>query len=239
MLNWRTELAVVTGATQGIGRALAQGLAERGASLAICARTASAVARAAADLSGQGGPALGVPCDVRDEAQVAAFAARVLREAGTPTILINNAGVARFAAVAEMSLQQWNEVFDTNLRGMFLVTRAFLPAMLAHGRGTIVNIASLAGRNAFAHGAAYCASKHGVLGFSKSLMMEVRQRGLRVVAVCPGSVNTAFLDERNHPFQPNRDKILSPEHVAAVVLDALELDERATVSELDIRPTNP
>ena len=239
MIDWQAELAVVTGATQGIGRALADGLAERGAALAICARTVTAVAQVASELSSDGSKALGIPCDVRDEAQVTAFATQVLRDAGTPTILVNNAGVARFAPVAEMSLEQWNDVLDTNLRGMFLVTRAFLPAMLAHGRGTIVNIASLAGRNAFANGAAYCASKHAVLGFSKSLMMEVRQRGLRVVAVCPGSVNTAFLDERQSPFQPNRDKILSPAHVAAVVLDALELDERATVSELDIRPTNP
>jgi 3-oxoacyl-[acyl-carrier protein] reductase len=239
MLDWQAELAVVTGATQGIGRALAGGLVDRGAAVAICARTASAVEKVAATLGINGAKVLGVPCDVRDEAQVKAFAAQVLRDAGTPTILVNNAGVARFASVAEMSLAQWNDVLDTNLRGMFLVTRAFLPAMLAHGRGTIVNIASLAGRNAFAHGAAYCASKHGVLGFSKSLMMEVRQRGLRVVAVCPGSVDTGFLDEKQSPFQPNRDKILTPDHVATVVLDALALDQRATVSELDIRPTNP
>jgi 3-oxoacyl-[acyl-carrier protein] reductase len=239
MLDWQAEIAVVTGATQGIGLALAAGLVERGAALAICARTPAAVAQVASELSADGGKVVGVACDVRDEAQVKAFAAKVLREAGTPTILVNNAGVARFASVAEMSLAQWNDVFDTNLRGMFLVTRAFLPAMLTRGRGTIVNIASLAGRNAFANGAAYCASKHGVLGFSKSLMMEVRQRGLRVVAVCPGSVNTGFLDEKHSPFQPNRDKILSPDHVATVVLDALELDQRATVSELDIRPTNP
>ena len=121
---------------------------------------------------------------------------------------------------------------------MFLVTRAFLPAMLSHGHGAIVNVASLAGRNGFASSAAYCASKHGVLGFSKALMMEVRQRDIRVIAVCPGSVSTAFFDGRT-PFQPDREKILRPEDVATVVLEALALDERATVSDLDIRPTNP
>lgn len=237
-MDWHFELAVVTGATSGIGRALTEGLADRGAAVAICARDGREVEKLVTSLRTEGSKAMGAACDVRDEQQVAAFAERVIREAGAPTILINNAGVGRFAPVAEMSLQTWDEVFDVNLRGMFLVTRAFLPAMLAKGRGAIVNMASLAGRNGFAGGAAYCASKHGVLGFSKSLMMEVRQRGIRIVAVCPGSVNTPFFDG-DTPFQPNREKILAPEDIAKVVLDALELSERATVSEIDIRPTNP
>ncbi len=237
-MNWEYELAVVTGASQGIGKALAQGLVDRGAGVAVCSRNAIAIERFASDLRAAGGKAFGAPCDVRDEADVAGFAARVQHEMGAPTIVINNAGVARFAPVTEMTVEQWDEVLATNLRGMFLVTRAFLPAMLAHGRGAIVNMASLAGRNGFASGAAYCASKHGVLGFSKSLMMEVRKRDVRVIAVCPGSVSTAFFDG-NTPFQPDREKILQPADVVSVVLDALELDQRATVSELDIRPTNP
>ncbi|HTT67116.1 MAG TPA: SDR family NAD(P)-dependent oxidoreductase [Gemmatimonadales bacterium] len=237
-MNWQFELAVVTGASRGIGKALAQGLADRGAAVAVCARDAIAIERFASDLRAGGGKAFGAPCDVRDEAEVAAFAARVQREMGSPTIVVNNAGIARFAPVTELSVEQWDEVLATNLRGMFLVTRAFLPAMLAHGHGAIVNVASLAGRNGFASGAAYCASKHGVLGFSKSLMMEVRKRDIRVIAVCPGSVSTAFFDGHT-PFQPDREKILRAEDVATVVLETLALDERATVSELDIRPTNP
>jgi len=237
-MNWEFELAVVTGASQGIGKAIAQGLVDRGASVAVCSRSAIAIERFASDLRASGGKAFGAPCDVRDEAEVANFAARVQREMGAPTILVNNAGIARFAPVTEMTADQWDQVMATNLRGMFLATRAFLPAMLDHGRGAVVNIASLAGRNGIAGGAAYCASKHGVLGFSKSLMLEVRKRDVRVIAVCPGSVSTAFFDG-NTPFQPDREKILRPEDVATVVLDSLELDERATVSELDIRPTNP
>jgi 3-oxoacyl-[acyl-carrier protein] reductase len=237
-MDWSQEIAVVTGGTRGIGWALAMGLARRGAAVALCARDARAADRSAAELKSSGARALGAGCDVRDEAPVAAFAERVRKELGTPTLLVNNAGVGRFAALAEMSLAMWDEVIDTNLRGMFLVTRAFLPGMLEAKRGAVVNVSSLAGRNGIANGTAYSASKHGVLGFSKSLMLEVRQQGIRVMAVCPGSVNTAFFDG-DTPFDPNRGRILLPEDVARATLDALELPERALVSELDIRPANP
>jgi 3-oxoacyl-[acyl-carrier protein] reductase len=238
-MDWANQLAVVTGASAGIGRAIAEALVERGASVALCARNGPKIERFAQELRKRGATALGAACDVADERQVRSFAQQVAAELGTPTILVNNAGVGRFAPVAEMSVAQWDETLGTNLRGMFLVTRAFLPAMLAAGRGAVVNMASLAGRNGFAGGAAYCASKHGVLGFSKALMMDVRQRGIRVIAVCPGSVNTPFFDNPETPFSPNRDKILRAEDVAQAVLAALELPENATLSELDIRPTNP
>lgn len=237
-MDWHEQVAVVTGGTRGIGKALTLDLVRRGAAVAFCARDGQDVERHVTGLLGGGHRALGAVCDVRDEASVAAFAERVKSELGTPTILVNNAGVGRFAPLGEMSLMAWDEVMDTNLRGLFLVTRAFLPAMTARGHGTIVNVASLAGRNGIAEGAAYSASKHGVLGFSKSLMLEVRKLGVRVMAICPGSVNTAFLDG-DTPFDPDRARILFPEDVAKATLDALELPERALVSELDIRPANP
>lgn len=237
-MEWHRQTAVVTGGTQGIGWALVEGLAKHGAAVAFCARNGRAAEALAGDLRQLGVQVLGAACDVRDEGEVAAFADRVHREVGSPTILINNAGVGRFAPLAETSLAVWDEVMDTNLRGMFLVTRAFLPGMVHRSHGTIVNIASLAGRNGVAGGVAYSASKHGVIGFSKSLMLEVRKHNVRVLCVCPGSVNTAFFDG-DTPFDPDRARILEPADVAAAVLDALALAERATVSELDIRPTNP
>lgn len=220
---WSAERAVVTGSSSGIGRAFVEALTARGAQVAHCSRR------------GSGG---GSACDVRDEAQVAAFAERVRHDIGTPTIVVNNAGIGKFAPVAEMSLETWDAVLDTNLRGMFLVTRAFLPAMLAAGRGAIVNIASSAARNGTEGGGAYCASKHGVLGFSKALLLEVRKQNLRVIAVCPGSVDTDFWIAPGIPAIPV-DRMLKPDDVAQIVLDAIALPDRATVSELDIRPTNP
>ena len=127
---------------------------------------------------------------------------------------------------------------STNVRSLYLVTRAVLPSMRSRRQGSIVNVASLAGRNGFVGGTAYTASKHAVLGFSRSLMLEVRKDNIRVIAICPGSVDTGLL--RDQPMlksEPSR--ILQPEDVAASILHALTLPERALVSELDIRPTNP
>jgi len=224
-MDWTNERAVVTGGSTGIGRALVEALGARGAKVAWCSRR---------------GGAGGIACDVSDERQVARFsdAARTAL-GGDPTLLVNNAGIARWGAVAEMPVADWDAVMNTNVRGMFLVTRAFLPAMLKAGRGDIVNMASLSGRNAVARGAAYAASKHAVLGFSKSLMLEVRQQGVRVLAVCPGSVDTPIFDDEQVPFELHRDRMMQPADIAQVILDALELPARAMVSELDIRPSRP
>ncbi|MCC2671775.1 MAG: putative oxidoreductase, partial [Armatimonadetes bacterium] len=153
-------------------------------------------------------------------------------------VLINNAGVLIGKPFQELTLEDWDTTMGTNVRSLYLVTRAVLPGMRQRKRGDIVNVASLAGRNGFAGGTAYSASKHAVLGFSRSLMLETRKEGIRVIAVCPGSVDTSML--RDQPMlksEPSR--ILRPEDVAATILHALTLPDRALVSELDIRPTNP
>ncbi len=225
-MDWSRERAIVTGGSGGIGLAVVNALKAKGAQVVHCSRSG-------------GGVGGGFACDVRSEASVAAFAAHVQQALGVPTLLVNNAGVAKWGKVAEQSLADWEVNIATNLTGMFLVTRAFLPAMLAAGTGTIVNVASLAGRNGIAGGAAYSASKHGVLGFSKSLMAEVRKAGLRVIAVCPGSVGTALFEKDAAPFASNPETILKPEDVAQAILDAVALPQRAMVSELDIRPSNP
>jgi len=224
-MDWTKEKAIVTGGSTGIGRALVEALAARGARVAWCSRK-----------GGDGG----ITCDVADETQVARFAdAARAALGGAPTLVVNNAGIARWGAVAEMAVADWDAVLNTNVRGMFLVTRAFLPGMLAAGYGAVVNVASLAGKNAIARGAAYAASKHAVLGFSKSLMLEVRQHGVRVLAICPGSVDTPIFDDEQTPFDVQRDRIMQPADIAQIILDALALPPRAMVSELDIRPSRP
>ena len=186
------SLAVVTGATEGIGRATAFALGRAGARVAICARTEDNVRATTRDLETDGIDAIGIPCDVSDPAGVDAFAAFVTRERGVPQVLVNNAGIGRFRPLVELSLDDWDETMGVNVRSLYLVTRAFLRGMLDARTGTIVNIASLAGRNGVEGGTAYCASKHAVLGFSKSLMLEVRKHGLRVLSICPGSVATTI-----------------------------------------------
>jgi len=230
--------ALITGATEGIGRALAFTLGEAGYRVGVCARTESKVRDLLAQLRAKGITAAGLPCDVGDEASVDRLTRHVVAELGPVDTLINNAGIGVLKPLLELTTAEWDATMATNLRSLFLVTRAVLPGMRQRKHGTIVNVSSLAGRNGLAGGTAYSASKHAVLGFSRSLMLEVRQDNVRVVAVCPGSVDTPLLHQQSM-LKPDFAKILRPEDVAQTILDLLRLPERALVSEVDIRPTNP
>ncbi len=230
--------ALVTGATQGIGRATAFALGRAGYRVAVCARTAAKVDALVAELTGEGIEAAGAVADVGDAAQVARAVSRLAQALGDPGLLVNNAGILIARPFEELTLEDWDVTMATNVRSLFLVTRAVLPAMRRRREGTIVNVASLAGRNGFAGGTAYTASKHAVLGFGRSLMLELRKEGIRVLTICPGSVDTGML--RDQPMLgSNPERILRPEDVADTILHAVRLPGRALVSELDIRPTNP
>ncbi len=230
--------ALVTGATEGIGRAICFTLGKAGYKIGACARTPSRL-RALKDGLEAASIAIAVhPTDVGIEADVKTAVAALVHELGTVDVLVNNAGVAFLKPFEQLTVEDWDTTMATNLRSLFLMTREVLPAMRARKQGAIVNIASLAGRNGFAGGSAYTASKHAVLGFSKSLMLEVRKDNVRVITICPGSVDTSLIRTQS-VLSPNIDRILQPEDVAQTVLAALALPERALVSELDIRPTNP
>src|SRR5260370_29106458 len=167
-------VAVVTGATAGIGRAIAFALARAGARLAVCARHAPNVDATLRELKAAGMDAVGMPCDVSDPQCVTAFARYVSLERGPARIVVNNAGLAHFKPLATLTLAEWDEMMAVNVRSLYLVTRAFLAGMSEAGGGTIVNVASLAGKNGVEGGTGYCASKHAVLGFSRALMLAVR-----------------------------------------------------------------
>jgi 3-oxoacyl-[acyl-carrier protein] reductase len=233
-----SPIALVTGATLGIGRATAFALGRAGYKVGVCARTAANVEALLRDLRAEGIEAAGAAADVADPAEVEALVAQVSHALGPVDTLINNAGIARLAPFAELSLDDWDATMATNLRSLYLVTRAVLPGMRARKHGFIVNVASLAGKNAFVGGTAYVASKHAVLGFSKTLMLEVRKDGVRVLAICPGSVDTPLMHGQA-VLTPNPDAILKPDDVAQAILDALRMPSRALVSEIDLRPANP
>jgi NAD(P)-dependent dehydrogenase (short-subunit alcohol dehydrogenase family) len=229
---------LVTGGTQGIGRATAFAFGRAGYRVGVCARTGPKVDALVAELRAEGVEAAGAEADVADPEQVRRAVAGVVEHLGEIGVLVNNAGVLIARPFEELTLEDWDATMATNLRSLYLVTREVLPGMRRRREGTIVNVASLAGRNGFAGGTAYTASKHAVLGFARSLMLEVRKDGVRVVTVCPGSVDTGMI--RGQPMlKSDPDRILKPEDVADTILHAVRLPGRALVSELDIRPTNP
>lgn len=226
------KVAVVTGASRGIGRAIATAFANEGATVVVAARTGSAAGTAAREI---GGKTLGFGCDVRHPDQVTALFQRVAAEAGGTDVLINNAGIGIFGPVADMSPEDWRAVIDTNLSGAFFCCREAIPQMRRRGGGDIVNISSLAGKNPFAGGAAYNASKFALNGFSEALMMEVRYDGIRVAYVMPGSVATEF----GRGSAAKSDWALTPADVAEGVVDLLRAPRRALFSRIEMRPSQP
>ena len=230
------KVALVTGGSRGIGLATARALAAQGAAVAITGTSADALAAAARDLERAGGAGvLPVPADVRAFPEMEAACAATVSRFGGLDVLINNAGVAVFKPVADLTDADWRLMFDTNVTGIFNATRAALPHLRARGRGWIINVSSLSGSNPFATGAAYCATKAAVNAFTEALMQEVRHDGIRVAAVAPGSVDTSF-------GGGGRDKsswALQPDDVAHVITDLLGHASRSLPSRVEIRPAQP
>ncbi|HEY6359186.1 MAG TPA: SDR family oxidoreductase [Vicinamibacterales bacterium] len=229
--------ALVTGGTRGIGLAIARGLVATGGRVMITGRDETSVAAAVRALD-PGGPAAPRVCgraaDVRDRAAMDRVVAETVERFGGLNVLVNNAGVGVFTDVASMTDDAWARVIDTNLTGVFYCTRAAIPALKKAGGGWVINIASLAGRNYFPRGAAYCASKAGLVAFSESLMQEVRFDDIRVTCVMPGSVATDF-DGPSGPHEAAAWK-LTADDVAAVVLDLLRQPARSLPSKIELRP---
>src|SRR5438270_9313296 len=230
------KTAVVTGGTKGIGFAIAESLVKAGAQVMICGRGKKELRYAVDDLSALG-QAAGEICDVRSEDQVRIMLGEAERVFGGVDILINNAGMGIFGkTVEEMSADEFREMLETNLFGVFYSCHHAVPLMKRRGGGYIINISSLAGQNAHPRMAAYNASKFGLNGFSEALMQEVRQDDIKISYICPGSVNTYFGGD-----SPSADQAwqLQPQDIAQVVIDLLEMELRALPSKIEIRPSKP
>jgi len=237
----RAELAgksaVVTGGSKGIGYSVAESLAAAGVNVVICSRHAEEVDEAARQLSAKGGgKVIGCACDLRQYEEARRLVGRAVEEFGGIDILINNAGVGVFAPIDELAVEDWHSMIETNLNGVFYASHAAIPHMKEKGSGWIINVASLAGKNPFAGGAAYNASKFGLVGFSEAMMMDVRHYGIRVSYIMPGRVATWFNDHT--PSEADAWKI-QPEDIGQIVVDLLEMPERTLPSRIEVRPSRP
>jgi NAD(P)-dependent dehydrogenase (short-subunit alcohol dehydrogenase family) len=226
---------LITGASQGIGAAIAKTFAKEvpGCRLALVARSQKNLAAVALCCTKLGARAAAIfPCDVSDAAAVETMAAAVTKRFGVLNVLINNAGVFRAAPLFETSVEDFDQIVATNLRSVFLVSRAFVPAMAQHGRGDVFNMSSIAGLNGYPNGAAYCSAKFGVTGLTKVMRMELKDKGVRVTAVHPGAT-----------FSPSwkgsgiaSDRMMPAKDVARAFLEVYRMSRRTVIEEIVLRP---
>lgn len=233
MPNLTGKVAIVTGSTKGIGRAIAERMVNEGANVVVTARTRADVETVAEHL---GDNAVGIASDVADPASCRALVEKTVERFGRLDVLVNNAGLGIFKPISDMSVEEWRRQVDVNLGGVFYCSKAALPHLSASGDGFIINVGSLAGRNTFAGGTGYNASKFGLLGMTEAMMLDVRYDDVRVSIVMPGSVNTPFNDNE---VAPERGWKLEPDDCALAVMQLLEYPKQAHVSRVEMRPAQP
>ncbi len=233
----KNKICLVTGATRGIGRAIAKMLLEEGAQVAICGRDQSALDKAVKELGAEtGGKVAGKAADVRNHEDIAGLFRYIDSEFGGLDVLVNNAGVGVFRSVSDLSVEEWLLTLETNLSGVFYCCREAFPRFKTRGGGYIVNISSLAGKNPFAGGSAYNASKFGLNGFSEAMMLDKRNDNVRVSYIMPGSVATEF---SGHGSDSGQDWKIHPDDVAEIVRSLMRMPERTLISRVEVRPSRP
>jgi 3-oxoacyl-[acyl-carrier protein] reductase len=228
------KTALVTGASRGIGFAIARKLGQMGAKVAICARDSGKLEDAAARLRNDGVVVLAATADVASAAEIASLVTKTEKSLGSIEILVNNAGIGYFGPVQEADEKNWDSVLDTNLKSVFLLSKAVAPGMIERRTGHIINIGSLAGKNAFKNGSIYCASKWGLMGLTECMAEDLREYGIRVSVICPGSVATEFGSPAS---KKNPQKMLQPDDIAHAVEMLVTQATQSFISELLIRPT--
>ena len=235
----QNKKAIVTGGSRGIGLEIARSLLQQGADVLITGRKKESLAEAAIELAPAAHSAklLTFSADVANDREVAALFAHADQYLGGLDILVNNAGVGIFRTVGDLTLDEWKTLIATNLSGTFYCSHSAIERFRKRGSGFILNISSLAGRNAFAGGAAYNASKFGMNGFSEAMMLDHRNDNIRVSYIMPGSVDTGF--DGSDSGKPKSEWKIAPEDVAAIVLDILRMPERTLISRVEVRPSRP
>ncbi|GJM36067.1 MAG: short-chain dehydrogenase [Saprospiraceae bacterium] len=236
MEKLNNKVALITGASKGIGLGIAEAMVRQGMKVAITSRHQKEVDEAAEKLNQMGpGEAIGLRSDVANFSDEQAVVDLVVKQWGQLDVLIANAGVGHFAPIEDLSVDQWKTTIDTNLTGVFHSVKAALPS-LKKSEGYIITIASLAGTNFFANGAAYNASKFGLVGFTQAIMLDLRHHGIKVSTIMPGSVATYF---NNHePNEADAWKI-QPEDLGQMVIDLLKMPARTLPSKVEVRPSQP
>jgi NAD(P)-dependent dehydrogenase (short-subunit alcohol dehydrogenase family) len=227
------KAALITGASRGIGFAIARMLGRLGAKVCLCGRDAAKLELARSGLEREGSSAIALPANLTQASEIASLVEQSERSVGAIEILVNNAGTGYFAPFYQADEATWNKVLDTNLKAVFLLSKSIAAGMVARRSGHIINIASLAGKNAFAGGGVYCASKWGLLGLTECMAEDLRPFGIRVTAICPGTVETDFSP---HSGKDPR-KMLQPDDIAHVVEMLVTQAPRSFISEVLIRPT--
>ena len=231
------RVAIVTGGSRGLGLEMAEGLAEAGAALMLCARREEWLTPAVADLRERGFKVEGMTCDVANPAEVQAVVDQTIAVYGRLDILVNNAGITWAAPPEDMPVERWLKVIDTNLTGAFLFSQAAARQMLKVQYGRIINVASIAGLNGVSNFAGYVGTKHAVRGISHSLYMELRDFGIKVSTVYPGSIQTNFFDAI--PGMDAHEHMMQPEDVALTIVQTLETHPNYFVVDVECRPLRP
>lgn len=236
MQNLENKTVLITGGSKGIGYGIAESLMKEKMRVAVTSRSEKAAKEAAAQLNKSGvGEAMGIEADVRDFKSQQKAVARVIEKWGSLDVLIANAGIGHFGSIETLTPEQWQETIDTNLTGVFYSVKASLDH-LKKSQGYVITIASLAGTNFFAGGSAYNASKFGLVGFTQAMMLDVRQAGIRVTTIMPGSVATYF---NNHEPNPGDAWKIQPEDIGQMVVDLLHMHPRTLPSKIEVRPSMP
>ena len=233
-MSIENQIVWITGATSGIGKAIAEAFAQHGATVVISGRNSEALFGLAKFLDGSGYRAIPIPCDVRDEAQVLEAAGKIHRTIGKVDVLVNNAGTTIFKSFLESSIDEFDQIVNTNLRGAFLCTKATLPGMIERKEGLIVMINSVTSKYEFTNSSIYAASKLGLRGMTDVLRKEVRQHGVRIVSVYPGATETNIWSESI--LKKYSHRMMKPSVVAQAILDLSKLPKDVMMEEILLRP---